>query len=61
MPKTTREEKRKKRLEDYVSGKGIKFRSARAEKLYHERVSRQLKANMCQTPDRVPVSLPTGN
>ncbi len=57
----TREEKRKKRLADYVSGKGIKFRSTRAENLYHERVDRQLKANMCQEPDRVPVSLPTGN
>jgi hypothetical protein len=61
MPKTTREEKRQKRLKDYISGKGIKFRDARAEKLYHERVTRQLKANMCQEPDRVPVSLPTGN
>ncbi len=61
MPKTTREEKRQKRLKDYVSGKGIKFRDAKAEKLYHERVTRQLKANMCQEPDRVPVSLPTGN
>jgi uroporphyrinogen-III decarboxylase len=57
----TREEKRQKRLKDYISGKGIKFRDARAEKLYHERVTRQLKANMCQEPDRVPVSLPTGN
>jgi uroporphyrinogen-III decarboxylase len=61
MPKMTREQKRQKRLEDYISGKGIKFRNARAEKLYHERVTRQLKANMCQEPDRVPVSLPTGN
>jgi uroporphyrinogen-III decarboxylase len=61
MSKMTREEKRQKRLKDYISGKGIKFRDARAEKLYHERVTRQLKANMCQEPDRVPVSLPTGN
>jgi uroporphyrinogen-III decarboxylase len=61
MPKMTREEKRQKRLEDYISGKGIKFRDAKAEKLYHERITRQLKANMCQEPDRVPVSLPTGN
>jgi len=61
MPKTTREEKRQKRLKDFISGKGIKFRDAKAEKLYHERVTRQLKANMCQEPDRVPVSLPTGN
>ncbi len=59
--KMTREEKRQKRLKDYISGKGIKFRNAKAEKLYHERVTRQLKANMCREPDRVPVSLPTGN
>jgi uroporphyrinogen-III decarboxylase len=61
MSKMTREEKRQKRLKDYISGKGIKFRDAKAEKLYHDRVTRQLKANMCQEPDRVPVSLPTGN
>ncbi len=61
MPKLTREEKRDKRLKDYVSGKAIKFRDAKAAKLYHERVTRQLKASMCQEPDRVPVSLPTGN
>jgi uroporphyrinogen-III decarboxylase len=59
--KMTREEKRQRRLKDHISGKGIKFRDAKAEKLYHERVTRQLKANMCQEPDRVPVSLPTGN
>jgi hypothetical protein len=61
MPKMTREEKRQNRLKDYVSGKGIKFRDAKAEKMYHERVDRQLKANMCQEPDRVPVTLPTAN
>ncbi len=57
----TPEEKRDKRLENYISGRGIKFRDAKAEKLYHERVTRQLKASMCQEPDRVPVSLPNGN
>jgi uroporphyrinogen-III decarboxylase len=57
----TREEKRQERLKDYVSGKGIKFRDAKAERYYKERVDRQLKAMMCQEPDRVPVSLPTGN
>jgi len=56
----TREEKRERRLKDYISGEGIKFRDARAEKLYHERVDRQLKASKCQVPDRVPVSLPLG-
>ncbi len=59
--KMTREEKRQARLKDYFSGEGIKFRDARAEKLYKERAVRQVKAMMCEEPDRVPVSLPTGN
>jgi hypothetical protein len=56
-----REEKRQVRLKDYLSGEGIKFRNAKAEKLYKERAARQVKVMMCQEPDRVPVSLPTGN
>jgi hypothetical protein len=59
--KMTREEKRQARLKDYLSGKGIKFCNAKAEKLYKERAARQLKAQMCQEPDRVPVSIPSGN
>jgi len=57
----TREEKRQARLKDYISPPGVKFRDTRAEKMYRERVDRLLKASMCQEPDRVPVSLPTGN
>jgi uroporphyrinogen-III decarboxylase len=57
----TREEKRDRRMQDYISGKGIHFRNAKAEKLYKERVNRMLKANRCEEPDRVPVSFPTGN
>jgi hypothetical protein len=57
----TREEKRQARLKDYLSGEGIQFRDAKAEKLYKERAARQVKVMMCQEPDRVPVSLPTGN
>ena len=57
----TKEEKREQRLKDYISATGIKFRDAKAEKLYHERVNRLLAAHMCQKPDRVPVSLPTGS
>ncbi|HSW56813.1 MAG TPA: hypothetical protein VLH15_00260, partial [Dehalococcoidales bacterium] len=56
----TREEKRRRRLQDYVSPPGIKFRDAKAEKLYKERAARLLAANMCEKPDRVPVSLPVG-
>jgi hypothetical protein len=59
--KMTREEKRQERLKGYLSGEGIKFRDAKAEKYYKERALRQVKAMMCEEPDRVPVSLPTGN
>jgi len=56
----TKEEKREQRLKNYISPPGIKFRDARAETLYRERAARMLAANMCEKPDRVPVSLPTG-
>ena len=56
----TREEKRERRLKDYISPAGIKFRDAKAERLFKERVNRHLAASMCQKPDRVPVSLPLG-
>ena len=56
----TKEEKREQRLKNYISAPGVKFRDAKAEKLYKERATRVLAANMCQKPDRVPVSLPTG-
>ena len=56
----TREEKREQRLKKYISPPGIQFRDARAETLYRERAARMLAANMCEKPDRVPVSLPTG-
>jgi hypothetical protein len=60
-PELTKEEKRERRLKKYISGEGIEFRDARAEKLYHERVNRHLAAVLCQEPDRVPVSLPLGS
>jgi hypothetical protein len=57
----TREEKRERRLKDYVNPPpGIQFRDARAERLFKDRTARVLAANMCREPDRVPVSLPTG-
>jgi hypothetical protein len=57
----TAEEKRQSRLKNYVTPPpGVKFRDDRAAKLYKERATRILAANMCQKPDRVPVSLPTG-
>lgn len=57
----TKEEKRERRVEKYLSGEGINFRDARAEQKYKERVIRMLKVSRCEVPDRVPVSLPTGN
>ena len=57
----SKEEKRERRVEKYLSGEGINFRDARAEQKYKERVIRMLKVSRCEEPDRVPVSLPTGN
>jgi hypothetical protein len=59
--KLSPEEKRQERLKDYLTPPpGIQFRDARAAKLYTERATRMLQANLCLKPDRVPVSLPTG-
>lgn len=57
----TREQKREKRLKNYLSPPDVKFRDAKAGRFYKERADRMLKVLMCQEPDRVPVSLPTGN
>jgi hypothetical protein len=57
----TKEEKRDKRMKNYLEGTGIKFRDAKAKKLYQERVTRMMKVSRCEEPDRVPVMLPTGN
>jgi uroporphyrinogen-III decarboxylase len=57
----TPEEKRAKRLEPYLNPTDIKFKSAKSAKLYQERTQRILKMYMNQVPDRVPVSLPSGN
>ncbi|MBN1191835.1 MAG: hypothetical protein JXA46_18940 [Dehalococcoidales bacterium] len=61
QPVSTREQKREKRLKDYISPPGVAFRDARAERLYGERVKRLLAAGLCEKPDRVPVSLPLGH
>ncbi len=57
----TREEKRDKREADYLAGKGIKFRDARAEKFYKERARRMTTTTRCEEADRVPVSLHNGH
>lgn len=57
----TREEKRDERLKPWFDPPGVKFRDAKAEKLYKERAKRMIDVWMCKQPDRVPVTLPTGN
>jgi len=57
----TKEEKRDKRMENYLNPKDIKFRDAKAKKLYKERVTRLMKVSRCEEPDRVPVMIPTGH
>ena len=56
----TKEEKRDKRMKDYIEGTGIKFRDAKAKKLYKERVTRAVKVSRCEQPDRVPVAVDSG-
>jgi uroporphyrinogen-III decarboxylase len=57
----TREQKREERMKNWLAGTGIRFRDARAEKMYTERAMRQKKVMMCEIPDRVPVQMPSGN
>jgi uroporphyrinogen-III decarboxylase len=57
----TREQKREARMENWLAGTGIKFRDAKAERMYKERAMRQKKVMMCEIPDRVPVQMPSGN
>jgi hypothetical protein len=57
----TREQKHEERMTNWLSGTGINFRDARAERMYKERTLRQKKATMCEIPDRVPVQLPSAN
>ncbi len=55
------DEKRAKRIEPHLNPMNIKFKSKKAEKRYKERTMRLLKVYMCEEPDRVPVSLPSGH
>jgi uroporphyrinogen-III decarboxylase len=57
----TREQKREQRLKNWLNPPGIKFRDARAETAYRERVTRLMNAYLCKEPDRVPVVIPTGH
>lgn len=57
----TRDQKREERMKNWLAGTGIKFRDAKAERLYRERVTRQMKVMKCGIPDRVPVQIPSAN
>jgi hypothetical protein len=57
----TPEEKRGVRLGRWLDPPDVKFRSLKAKKRYQERVTRITRALLIQEPDRVPVSLPSGN
>jgi uroporphyrinogen-III decarboxylase len=57
----SREQKREERMKKWLSGAGIPFRDAKAESRYKERVTRMKKAMMCETPDRVPVQIPSAH
>jgi uroporphyrinogen-III decarboxylase len=54
-------EKRQKRYEWWRSTEGINFVNAQAEKSYKERIQRMIDVYEVREPDRVPVSVPTGN
>jgi uroporphyrinogen-III decarboxylase len=55
------EEKRARRIERFLNPAHARFKSRKAEKRYKERATRLLKVYMCEEPDRVPVSLPSGH
>ena len=58
----TPEEKRAWRLENFRnSGKAIKFVDAEAEKRYNTRVQRMINVYNIKEPDRVPLSMMSGN
>ena len=55
------EQKRKVRLDNFVSGKGINFISAEAKKAFQIRAKRLADAYNIEEPDRVPINTPLGN
>lgn len=57
----TPEEKREKRIREWLSPSDIRFQSPEAEKTYRERAARIYDALRVREPDRVPVTLPLGN
>jgi hypothetical protein len=56
----TWQQKRDLRLNQWISGEGIKFVSREAEKGYKARATRLAKAAKMEIPDRVPCMIPAG-
>ncbi len=56
----TWQQKRDLRLEQWISGPGIKFESQQTEAGYKARATRLAKAVKMELPDRVPCMIPTG-
>lgn len=56
----TPEEKREERFNKWLNPEGVKFKDAKAEQAYKERVTRFIKVIKLEEPDRVPVLLPAG-
>jgi hypothetical protein len=54
-------EKRQQRFAWWLAADGINFVNAEARKAYRERVQRMIDVYEVREPDRVPVSVPTGN
>jgi uroporphyrinogen-III decarboxylase len=59
--KLTPDQKRQKRLDDFLNPPGMQFVSEKAKKDYGIRAQRLVDVYNLQEPDRVPVALPVGN
>ena len=57
----TKEERRKYRLDNFLSTEGRKFVSPEAEKMYRIRAQRIVDVMNVEEPDRLPVNLPVGS
>ncbi len=59
--KLTPEQKRQRRMDNFLNPPGMQFVSEKAEKDYRIRAQRMVDVYNVQEPDRVPVVLPVGN
>jgi uroporphyrinogen-III decarboxylase len=57
----TPEQKRKWRLDNFLTAAGVNFINSDAKKAYHIRAKRLVDVYNVQEPDRVPLTLPVGN